>query len=283
MEKTKLKLLILKGLPASGKTTFARELVSQGWKRVNKDDLRAMIDCGKWSKKNEEIVRISEELLVRNFIQQGYNVVVDDTNFIYEDYWSDIANDIGAEFEVKFFDTPINECLKRDALRGDKGVGTDPIWRMYNKYIRHNIKKPVYNPDLLDAYMVDIDGTLALMKDRSPFDWDRVGEDIPNECVIGVIGDLREMGNQIIIVSGRDECSRIETEKWLELNEIDYDFMIMRPRDDKRGDQIVKKELYEEHIKGKYNVLGVFDDRDSVVALWRSLGLTCFQVEYGDF
>ena len=49
------KLLILKGLPASGKSTYAKELVSKGWKRVNKDDLRSMIDGGKWSKKNEEM------------------------------------------------------------------------------------------------------------------------------------------------------------------------------------------------------------------------------------
>lgn len=45
----------------------------------------------------------------------------------------------------------------------------------------------------------------------------------------------------------------------------------------------MKKEIYEKYIKGKYNVMGVFDDRDRVVEMWRSIGLTCFQVDYGKF
>src|SRR5207245_9019847 len=52
-----MKLLLLKGLPASGKSTYAKELVLKGWKRVNKDDLRAMIDNGKWSHSNEDIIK----------------------------------------------------------------------------------------------------------------------------------------------------------------------------------------------------------------------------------
>jgi len=52
-----MKVLILKGLPASGKSTYAKELVAKGnWKRINKDDLRAMLDCSKWSKANEKFV-----------------------------------------------------------------------------------------------------------------------------------------------------------------------------------------------------------------------------------
>ena len=50
-----MKLIMTKGLPASGKSTWAKQYLDDnpGTKRVNKDDLRAMLDNGKWSKRNE--------------------------------------------------------------------------------------------------------------------------------------------------------------------------------------------------------------------------------------
>ena len=58
----------------------------------------------------------------------------------------------------------------------------------------------------------------------------------------------------------------------------------MRREKDGRQDAIVKRELFDTHILGKYYVEFVLDDRNQVVDLWRNdLGLTCFQVNYGDF
>ncbi len=57
----------------------------------------------------------------------------------------------------------------------------------------------------------------------------------------------------------------------------------MRKTDDFRPDEDVKKEIYNENIKNKFNVLYVFDDRNSVVNIWRNEGLTCLQVANGDF
>lgn len=59
--------------------------------------------------------------------------------------------------------------------------------------------------------------------------------------------------------------------------------LYMRPTGDERRDDVVKKEIYERDIAGKYNVLFCMDDRQRCVDLWRSLGLVCFQVDYGDF
>lgn len=283
------KLLMLKGLPASGKTTYAKELVAQGWKRVNKDDLRAMIDCSKWNKTNEANILEARDLLIIHYLDSGYNVVCDDTNFAPEhaDKLSEIADNCDANFEEKFFDTPINECLKRDAKRGDKSVGGDVIFKMYYKYLR----KPTLNIGDLStelesgkecAYIFDMDGTLALMKDRSPFDWARVGEDELNVAVGATLVVLAQHA-KIIIVSGRDGVCVKETADWLKKYNIPYDHLYMRPQGDVRPDQIVKKEIYEQFIKDKYITIGVFDDRDSVVSIWRSLGLTCFQCDYGNF
>ena len=57
----------------------------------------------------------------------------------------------------------------------------------------------------------------------------------------------------------------------------------MRKNNDFRGDEIIKKEIYIEKIKDKYNILFVLDDRQKVVNMWRDLNLTCLQVANGDF
>lgn len=57
----------------------------------------------------------------------------------------------------------------------------------------------------------------------------------------------------------------------------------MRKSGDMRKDSIVKREMFDEHIRGRYNVNFVLDDRNQVVELWRSMGLTCLQVADGDF
>lgn len=272
---------MLKGLPASGKSTYAKELVSKGWKRVNKDDLRGMIDDGKWSKGNEEIVKSSQIDLVQKFIRLGKDVVIDDTNFHYEDFWKQFSKDMGVEFEVKFFDVPMVECIERDAKRGDKSVGGEVIERMWNQYLR---PKPVeYNQKLPDCYIFDIDGTLAKMTGRSPYDYTQVHTDVPNHSITMIARLLKQSGLPIILCSGRKAECKEETEKWLKDNVIPFDFLFMRATGDDRKDSIIKKEIYYTHIKDKYNILAVFDDRNQVVDMWRSLGLTCLQVDYGNF
>lgn len=273
-----MKLVMLKGLPASGKSTYAKELVKQGYKRVNKDDLRAMIDDGKWSEINEKNIRDMELHLVVEQLNKGKNVVVDSTNFAYEDYWQHIAEKAGAEFEVKFFDVPVQECIERDARRGDKSVGKKVILGMYNKYLHKEPEKVAYDGSLLDCYIFDIDGTLATMGNRSPYDWSKVGVDTVNESVRDVLRSLRKDYSSIIILSGRDSICRGETEDWLNKNGISYGALYMRPEGDMRKDVEVKEELYNNHIKGKYNILGVFDDRLQVCRLWYKLGLSLFRV-----
>lgn len=272
---------MLKGLPASGKSTYAKELVADGWKRVNKDDLRAMIDCSKWGKEKEKDILELRDITIIHYLDQGYNVVVDDTNLnpIHESSLREIAEHCEADFDIKIFDTPVSVCIERDLAR-QNSVGADVILRMYNQFIF----KPVpYNGALPDCYIFDIDGTLAKMGNRSPYDWSRVGEDSLNEHVALILDAVKDKGAKIIIMTGRDASCHEETAKWLDFHDIDADFMGMRDVGDKRADAIVKREIYEENIKDKFNVLGVFDDRNSVIDLWRSLGLTCFQVNYGAF
>lgn len=275
------KLLILKGLPASGKSTYAKELVAKGYKRVNKDDLRAMIDDSKWSKPNEEVIQKLEQEIVARLLTNNYNVVVDDTNFGWEAKWEAFAKSYVSEFEIKFFDTPLMECIERDSKRGDKSVGSKVIMRMYNQFLKP--EPPEYSDDKQNCYIFDIDGTLAKMNGRSPYDMTKISTDTPNHNITMIARILSASGLPIIVVSGRTDDCREETHKWLEENSIPCHALRMRKTGDVREDSIVKKEIYDNELSKKYNVLAVFDDRNRVVEMWRSLGLTCLQVDYGNF
>lgn len=285
--KETVQLLVLKGLPASGKSSYAKELVAQGWKRVNKDDLRAMIDSKKFSRENEKMIRLAEESLAHRYLSNGFNVVVDDTNFGYENYWRDFAKTFRegyVQIDFKFFDVPVMECIERDAGRGDNSVGGEVILRMYNQHLAHKLPKT----KLPSCFIFDIDGTLATMTGRSPYDYTRVSEDAVNTD-IAIIFDLLACqrdsagGYKLFIFSGRQTECREDTLAWLERHGIKHDGLYMRPVSDKRKDSEIKRELFEQHIRDKYNVVAVFDDRNQVVDLWRSLGLTCCQVNYGFF
>ncbi len=267
-------LLMMSGLPASGKTTAAKELVAQGWVRVNKDDLRAMLNGGKWSKENENRVLTIRNDIVSLALKDGRNVVVDDTNFNpeHEEQLQKIAGVYKSEFKTKFFDTPLDECIKRDAKRVDS-VGKDVIMKMYNQYLRPTVIPMPRNPDLPDAILCDIDGTLGhgIGVTRKPYEWDKVGTD----TVDPIVADLlhRYLEKPIILLSGRDASCRKLTEQWLEENSILCDKLLMRPEGDNRNDAIVKRELYDQFVKDKYNVLFVLDDRPRVIRMWESLGL----------
>lgn len=139
-------------------------------------------------------------------------------------------------------------------------------------------------PTLRRAVIVDIDGTLAIRSgDRSPFDWSRVGEDTPNPAVVELVRILDDPFH-IILMSGRDESCRLQTEMWLDAQLVPFDELYMRPANDNRKDSLLKAELYRTHILNRYEVAFVIDDRTQVVRMWRDvLGLTVFQVADGDF
>lgn len=281
------KILMLKGLPGSGKSTWAREFVRKNadWKRINKDDLRAMFDDSKWSGKREQFVLATRDALINRCVTDGYNVIVDDTNLNpkHEAKIKELAKELGCEFETKFFDVTINECIKRDLSR-PKSVGESVIRKMYNDWLRPKLPQYVGNPKLPAAVIFDIDGTLAHMEGkRGPFDWKCVQEDAVDRHVQSILM-LLEASHQykVIIMSGRDAVCFKETEAWLEANKITYAELHMRAEGNTEKDWIVKKRMFDDVIQ-RYDVHMIFDDRDQCVRLWRDLGVKCLQVADGDF
>lgn len=122
------------------------------------------------------------------------------------------------------------------------------------------------------------------MGDRSPFSAVGVGEDLPNSRVVEVVTALHERGHRIILVSGRSEAARKETEQWLTWHvELPIEALYMRGLKDSRPDAVIKQEIYRRKIEPRFDVLCVLDDRNQTVRMWRKLGLTCLQVAPGNF
>jgi uncharacterized HAD superfamily protein len=133
------------------------------------------------------------------------------------------------------------------------------------------------------AIIVDIDGTVATRTNRDPYEYDKVGSDAPKKEIIEVVVAMWRAGHKIIFVSARDESCFNDTYEWLCKNCPPFVKLHMRKAGDVRDDAIVKREIYETSIKPNYKVVAVFDDRQKVVDMWREIGLTCLQVDYGDF
>lgn len=142
-----------------------------------------------------------------------------------------------------------------------------------------------YEPDtrLPKAVIVDIDGTVAKHVKRSPYDYNLVQTDAPKHDVIRIVHALRDADNRIIFVSGRPDHCRAATELWLDRHIRDWDELHMRATGDTRNDALVKLDIFDAEIRDRFNVVGVLDDRDRVVRMWRTLGLTTLQVGDGAF
>lgn len=302
------KVTICKGLPASNKSTWAKEKVENSncsIKRVNKDDLRAMLDSSKHSKGNEKYVLQLRDHIILTALDLGKSVIVDDTNFhpiheerirqLVSDYnkglYGDSQSTNNVQVEIKFFNVSPEECIERD-LKRPNSVGAKVIWGMYNKYLKpepEKIELMKQDKSLPHAVICDLDGTVALMNGRSPYDYDKCDTDLPNNNIILILHYYLNHANnhRVIFLSGRDGRGKEKTLNWLEKNVIssytdNYELHMREPNDD-RKDCIIKKELFDANIKGKYYIDFVLDDRNQVVQLWRSMGLTCLQVAEGNF
>ena len=293
--KSNLTVVITKGLPASGKTTYAREWVaedSENRVHVEKDEIRKdarLFRDGVYSHKrgDEALVVKERDRLIRHALSHGKSVISSDTNLVQKHITkiTSIAREFGAEVEIKsFLDVPLATIIERDNNREDS-VGEQVIRRMFHEQVKTMPTFLKYDPSLPTCIVSDLDGTLTLgPKNRSPFEWHKVGNDDINLGVASVIDGIQFIDGKrgtgrvkTLIFSGRDEVGRPETEEWLERHDIEYDELHMRRSDhvDENGNQvndaIVKAEMIEKYIVGRYNVLIWFDDRVRVANMLRDV------------
>lgn len=296
---------IIRGLPSCGKTTWAREWVEEDpdeRARVSRADLAAMAG-GELSVDQAKALR---DVALSALLAADMDVVVDDLHLSDPSIQEVLAVARRHNAMILVFDmsnVPLDEVLRRNALR-DRPVPEDVIAGYHRTFVDGRsfplpippapqepeppqVYVPVEGPP---TYLVDIDGTVTrhhedTAGERGPFDWDRVHEDRPNEPVIQLLETLDDAGPfQFVFLSGRPEECREATEKWLvDHVGIEWGRLFMRDTGDYRPDNVIKLEIFDREIRERYNVVGVFDDRNKVVSMWRSLGLTVFQVADGDF
>lgn len=283
------KIIMLRGLPSSSKSTWAKEQLKKGGiVHVSVDVIRELY--GGWAKKRETDVLKMRNAMIREGIAQGRNVIVDATNLNpkHERTLRALAEELGARFEINdsFLEVSPEECIKRDLHRGERAVGSAVIWDMYYRWLAPKTN-PLRDNTKPRCVLVDIDGTLALNKSgRSFYDMTKVENDTLDPFVGCIVDALYNYGIEmdgtpypkVIICSGRSEDAREATMRWLSHNMIPYDELYMRKEGDKRDDVIVKEEIYHTFIEPKYAVLGVFDDRPKVSRMYRKLGLRVAQL-----
>ena len=149
-----------------------------------------------------------------------------------------------------------------------------------------------------NTVIFDLDGTLAditarkelATKSNGKLDWvvfhdpSNIKLDVPNEPVVKMAQMFAENGFTNIIFSGRTDKTKYSTRSWLTHNRIPFQKLVMR--DSKINhytpDDILKKDMLDKYIDIN-DVFLVVDDRQKVVDMWRSLGLTVFQVADGNF
>lgn len=272
-------LIMCRGLPAAGKTSWAKEQVANGngkVKRVNKDDLRAMIDNGKYSRERENEILDIRDTLISIWLMKGHTVIVDDTNLSsdHPERLKKLADLYNVPFKVQdFTHVSPTECLKRNRERPNS-VPDNVIVRMWRDYL-----KPVPYGGSDWCVICDLDGTLCDLNGRNPYDASTCFDDLPNGLVVDLVLNYREQGMPLYFFSGRSDKYRQETEQWLIAN-VGIPFnLVMRKEGDTRADEIVKREMYEDHIEGQWNVWTVIDDRLKVCRMWYfDLGLPLLNV-----
>jgi len=299
------------GLPGSGKTTWAKNQVELARVmnedpiiRINNDDIREEIGGPNfvWSQDLEKNVRIARFAKMESALVNGHDIIVDNTHLNPKTLKS-LKTWIQQKFpdvvieEKDFRDVPLSTCLERDKNRKNS-VGSDVIMKMAKE--ANLIPEITPYPEDINlpwTIICDLDGTLALFgNSRNPYDASHCDEiDEPNKAVLGILNmfifcsgqDFVPNISKLHFFSGRTDNYREPTLRFLN-KKCGFDFsdpqykLVMRVTGDKRSDEIVKREMFEEHIRGKYNVFMVIDDRNKVCRMWYSMGLPLFNVGSGE-
>ena len=304
------KIILTRGIPGSGKSTWARAWVAESPEtriRINNDDIRNMLG-NYWVPSRENLVSFIKHKTVVAAMGHGYDIVVDNMNLNPKEvnFWETIIDSHNKDtegenlgfpkykYEIAFKDffIPVEECIKRDAMRpnpiGEKTI--KDIWRKYRHFIQTTqVEKLVnnlveYDPDKEDCIVIDMDSTMCFNTSKRP--WYGPGStegmitDIPNKGVVDVVKAMQDADYHIIVCTGRNEAQREVTEQWLKGHYIEPTEIYMRSDYDYRKGVVIKEELVKQILQ-KYNITAIFEDCEPIVQKLRDMGLTVLQPNKG--
>jgi predicted kinase len=269
------------GPAGSGKSTWADACCGPrlDCHNINRDDRRFNGGPKDWTKykftkANENRVTAECDASALIAVGCGADIIISDTNLNakFRLKWMDFADTHGYEYIEKPFECSWDELRKRNNQR-EGGIAEPVLWNQYlkmNEYLDKDTHEHCDNPK---AIIIDVDGTIAKMEGRGPYDYDKVKYDIPRNFVIAMIkGAIRLTGAKPVFLSGRDGICYQDTRNWIsEAFSDGYVELYMRAEGDRRKDFVVKKEIFMENLNDKYDVIGAFDDRPQVLRMWREL------------
>lgn len=292
----------MRGLPGSGKSTHSYELAREtGAVRFCLDDLRSQVgEYSNFSKDREGLIREMQDAGILAALRRGQDVIIDETHLTLRGplrvallLWE---YNIDVEYEISdFTHVHFNTCSFRDReriKRGERGVGPVILSRKKNDldscrdeglWTVEDLAFPPIVPyevreDAPKAFILDMDGTIAKITNRGPFDYSLCYQDEVNESVKAVVCGLAENGNKILVTSGRSYEAMEMTQDWLDTNGVPWNDTFFRLEGDDRRDSIVKLELFNKYLRRSYNIRGAIDDRGRVCRIWHALGIPLFRV-----
>lgn len=300
-----LKVCLTVGIPASGKSSWAKAEIAKdplNYVRVNGDSLREMCNGSVYSQDYEKIIIEARNYFIRDALKRNLNVIVDNLNLSPRHFKEicAISKASGRNVQVyeKHFYVELDEAIERDSKREGKAcVGRQVIekwWKDSGKsgFKHYHPKTEIFKANdafqdsqtieqddtLPKAIMVDLDGSIANIAHRSPYNTAECFNDAPVSHVVEMVKLFYNNDYKIIFCSGREDKFEDLTCKWLDKHVgIKYD-LFMRPTGNFDKDSVIKENIYNEKIKSKYYVRAVIDDRLSVCQLWHRLSLPIFRV-----
>ena len=303
------KFILTRGIQGSGKSTWARKWVEEDPEhriRINNDDIRNMLGPY-WIPSRESIVSNTKLQTTLYAMRMGYDIVVDNMNLNPKEvkYWENVINShnniktsdinpdwVQYEYEIEFKDffIPLEECIRRDAMRPNP-IGEKVIrdtWKRYKHFIQtssvenyvNNLKKYEGKPKCI---VIDMDSTVCFNMSKRPWFGEGAAEgminDVPNTGVCDVIRQLQEE-YLIVVATGRDTSQEEVTKQWLAKQGINVDEYFFRTNGDYRKGVEVKKEEITSILE-KYDIVAIFEDCEPIVQMYRDMGLTVLQPNSG--
>lgn len=295
------KIILLQGLPLSGKSTKAKEIYNSNPKKytiVNRDSIR--LGRGDyWIPEQENYITQVEEFSVISSINLGLIPIIDATNLNPKtlEKWENLAKEHNSELEIiKMPYIPISEAFERNNKRKEEGgicLSRKDIERFYKTYYKDiYIKEIEYdictssepNLNLPLAVIFDLDKTIMFRRGRGIYDYEQANTDYFDPKAKYLIEHWINNGINILFVTGREITENSLNAIYTALNIPKkktsgvewYPFEVFgRQVGDHRKGVLVKEEIYETKIKDKYDVLVAFDDDREVIEMYKTKGIFC--------
>jgi predicted kinase len=277
MRKKVQEVVIVRGLPSSGKTTYAMKLIESApnrWTRVSRADLNKSL---RFSSTSEiKILNKLRNKLIEDLVSSGKDVIIDDVN-LQQAQLNELKRLIVASTKVPIiihevpFNTSISECISRSPEKKDNIM---KLSENFNRELKE--VSMLYEPSVNNkAVIVDIDGTILEQIDNVfAFDDDFVAK--PKHTICNLVSSLYKTGHKILFLTARNEAGRDLAHSHIKqcIPSIGDDYeLYMRDDSDDRPSGDLKSDIYCTNIRPHYDVVLFIDDLEENIVAFRELGI----------